>query len=49
MFNFAEERKRTPVQITFLQNGKTEESYLKEGISIFEKRLEHYVPSHVAK
>ena len=44
MFNFAEERKRTPVQITFLQNGKTEESYLKEGISIFEKRLEHYVP-----
>lgn len=32
------------MQITFLQNGKTEEPYLKEGISIFEKRLEHYIP-----
>ena len=32
------------MQITFLQNGKTEEADLKDGISIFEKRLEHYVP-----
>ncbi|MCM1531204.1 MAG: 23S rRNA (pseudouridine(1915)-N(3))-methyltransferase RlmH [Bacteroides sp.] len=32
------------MQISFLQNGKTEEPYLREGIAIFEKRLEHYVP-----
>lgn len=31
------------MQITFLQNGKTEAGYLKEGIAVFEKRLEHYV------
>lgn len=31
------------MQVTFLQNGKTEAGYLKEGIAVFEKRLEHYV------
>lgn len=31
------------MQITFLQNGKTEEAYLKEGIAVFEQRLKHYV------
>ena len=32
------------MQITFLQNGKTEENYLKEGIAIFEHRIRRYLP-----
>ena len=32
------------MQITFLQNGKTEENYLKEGIAIFEQRIRRYLP-----
>ncbi len=32
------------MQITFLQNGKTEENYLKEGIAIFEQRIHRYLP-----
>ena len=32
------------MKITLLAIGKTEESYLKEGISIFENRLHHYLP-----
>ena len=30
------------MKIRLLQIGKTEDSYLKEGISIYEKRLKHY-------
>jgi 23S rRNA (pseudouridine1915-N3)-methyltransferase len=33
-----------PVKITFLQVGKTEETYLREGIAVYAKRLVHYVP-----
>lgn len=32
------------MQITFLQNGKTEESYLKDGIELFEDRVRHFLP-----
>ncbi len=31
------------MEITFLLNGKTTESYLQEGIALYEKRLSHYV------
>ncbi len=31
------------MKITFLLVGKTEENYLQTGISIFEKRLQHYI------
>lgn len=32
------------MQIVFLQNGRTEEAYLKEGIALFEQRIRRYVP-----
>lgn len=32
------------MQITFLQNGKTEEDYLKAGIAVFEERIRHFLP-----
>lgn len=32
------------MQITFLQNGKTEEAYLKEGLALFEDRVRHFLP-----
>lgn len=32
------------MQITFLQNGKTEDDYLKEGIAVFEDRIRHFLP-----
>ncbi len=31
------------MQITFLQNGKTEEAYLKDGLALYEQRLRRYV------
>lgn len=32
------------MKIKLIQAGKTDEEYLREGIGIFEKRLQHYIP-----
>ena len=32
------------MQITFLCNGKTEDTYLKDGIAVFEQRIRRYIP-----
>ena len=35
------------MKITLILTGKTEESYLKEGIETYEKRLKHYLPLQI--
>jgi 23S rRNA (pseudouridine1915-N3)-methyltransferase len=35
------------VKIIFIQVGKTNQAYLREGISIFETRIRHYIPLQV--
>ena len=32
------------MKISIITLGKTQESYLKEGIALYEKRIRHYVP-----
>lgn len=36
--------RRGGMKIKLIQAGKTEENYLREGIALFEKRLQHYIP-----